>query len=315
MAEATATLRQIDPDIIMPNPDNPRLIFREREMSQLLDSISRNGIKVPLLVYAERDGFALIDGERRWRCALRLNLDEVPAIVQPKLNRFENILMMFNIHNVRVDWDLMPMALKIADVRVMAAAEGQGTSPQDLAALTGVPLPTIRRTLELLELPSKYQKLLLKEAEKPKEDQEITADLFIEVLKSRRAIKRYVPEVFDSVGEDGYLDAMVEKYRTNVVENVVRFRDVSRIARAERASEDPRAAAKALVKLVKQPSRTIEQAYDNTVRAAYLDRDLTTRAVGLVEKLLVLSEAGDKVSEGLKVELKRLRDLIDKLLG
>src|SRR4051794_1824555 len=116
MVARTAPLQEISPDIIRSNPDNPRLIFREDEMSQLLESIRQVGIRVPLSVYPDGRHYTLIDGERRWRCARKLNLKTVPVIAQPKPAKLENILMMFNIHNVRVDWDLMPMALKLHEV-------------------------------------------------------------------------------------------------------------------------------------------------------------------------------------------------------
>jgi ParB-like chromosome segregation protein Spo0J len=51
---ATEALQEISPDRINPNPQNPRLIFREDEMNQLLESIQEVGIKVPLSVFPER---------------------------------------------------------------------------------------------------------------------------------------------------------------------------------------------------------------------------------------------------------------------
>src|SRR5580704_15379413 len=117
MAQRAGMLQEIKPDKIRANPDNPRLVFREDEMQQLMDSIKEVGIKVPVSLYEDGSKFVLLDGERRWRCPKRLNLSAVPAIVQPKPDRLENILMMFNIHNVRVDWDPMPMALKLKDVQ------------------------------------------------------------------------------------------------------------------------------------------------------------------------------------------------------
>src|SRR6266571_254696 len=138
---AAATLHQIHPDSIKPNRDNPRLIFREEDMNELLESIREGGIRVPISVYAEGARFTLIDGERRWRCAKKLNLRAVPSIVVPKPTRLENLLLMFNIHNVRVDWDLMPMALKLGEVREMLEKEGKETNAKALAAVTGVRLP------------------------------------------------------------------------------------------------------------------------------------------------------------------------------
>jgi ParB/RepB/Spo0J family partition protein len=141
-------------------------------MNKLLESIREFGIKVPVSVYADGHRYTLLDGERRWRCAKKLNFKLVPAIVQPKPTRLENLLMMFNIHNVRVDWDLMPMALTLGEVREMIAKEGKDRGQKAIAAVTGGRLSKVHRSRTRLDLPAKYQKLL-REAEKPKpaEDQ------------------------------------------------------------------------------------------------------------------------------------------------
>lgn len=311
---ASTTLREIDPDLIDKNPVNPRLIFREAEMNQLLDSIREVGIQVPLAVYAKASRYVLLDGERRWRCAKKLNLQEVPVLVQPEPTPLENLLTMFNIHNVRTDWDLMPMALKLADVRDLLATQGQATTPKALAGVTGVSLPTVRRALELLELPQRYQDMLLEEAEKPRDKQVITADVFVEVNKSKRVIERYQPEVFDEVTPDGFVDAMIEKYRDGVVNNVVRFRDVSKIARAERAGGDPQEAAPVLVRLVKDKKYKIEDAYQETVQSAYAARDVGSRVTALKLRLGSLDRS-TKLPRALRRDLRELRELIDELLG
>jgi len=138
MAKAAATLQQIPPDEIRKNPDNPRSVPRGG-MNELLESIKSGGIRVPVSLYEDGDHYFLIDGERRWRCAKKLNFKAMPAIVQPKPTRLENILMMFNIHNVRVDWDPMPMALKLREVVTLLEKEGQPTNAKALAAVTGRP--------------------------------------------------------------------------------------------------------------------------------------------------------------------------------
>lgn len=308
------SLIEVDPDLIDKNPVNPRLIFREAEMNQLLDSIREVGIQVPLSVFTSGQRYVLLDGERRWRCARKLNLSVVPVLVQPEPTPLENLLTMFNIHNVRSDWDLMPMALKLADVRGMLADQGQDASPKALSGLTGVSLPTVRRALELLELPQHYQDELLREAEKPRDKQQITADVFVEVTKSRRVIERYQPEVFESVSEEQFIDAMVDKYRTGVVNNVVRFRDVSKIARAERAGGDSGAAAPALIRLVKDQAYKIEDAYRSTVESAYVVRDLASRISALTSKLDELDRRRT-LPEDLRTSLEDLRRLIDEVLG
>ena len=313
MPKTISPLQEINPDSIRQNPDNPRLIFQEQEMNDLLESIREVGIKVPVSVYSDGTKYTLLDGERRWRCAKKLNLTVVPAIVQPKPTRLENLLMMFNIHNVRVDWDLMPMALKLGDVRTMLAKEGKDTSPKALAAVTGVRLPTVRRALDLLDLPKKYQKMLLKEAEKPRNQQKIKADLFIEIYKSMHAVERYVPAVFNQVTKADYVDSMVKKYVGGVVDNVVAFREVSKIARAELAGGDEEKAAPTIIKLVKNKKYSVAQAFGDTVQSAYEQRDLLTRLRGITTKLGEYKTARG-LSQEIRTALENLKTEIDRML-
>lgn len=309
-------LKGINPDDIERNPENPRLIFREDEMNELLNSIRKVGIQVPISIYFDddKDKHFLIDGERRWRCAKKLNMAKVPAIIHPKPNRLENILTMFNIHNVSVAWDLMPMALKLKDIKDLLEQEGKPASPKDLATLTGVRLPTIKRALDLLDLPERYRNMLLKEAEKPRDKQTITPDLFIEIYKSLHAIERHIPEVLEEVPKKRYIDAMVDKYVSGVVKNVVRYRDVSKIARAELAGGDKTKVTPTIVKLVKNKEYTIEQAFADSTQADYERRDLLTRLKGLTEKLSKY-RTGETLDTETRAALKLLKNHINRLLG
>lgn len=313
MTRTVTPLQEINPDSVRQNPDNPRLIFQEDEMNELLESIREVGIKVPISVYSDGNRYTLLDGERRWRCAKKLNLKLVPAIVQPKPTRLENLLMMFNIHNVRVDWDLMPMALKLGEVREMLEKEGKDTSPKALAAVTGVRLATVRRALELLDLPSKYQRLLLKEAEKPRNQQRIKADLFIEIYKSMHVVERYMPAVFEEVTKTSYVDSLVKKYVAGVIGNVVAFREVSKIARAERAGVEREKATPTIVRLVKEKDYTVERAYEDTVQAAYEQRDMLNKLRGITGKLALYKSAKNLGIE-IRDALQQLRTEIDRVL-
>jgi ParB/RepB/Spo0J family partition protein len=314
LTKAVTPLQEIDPDSLKPNPDNPRLIFQEDEMNELLESIKEGGIRVPVSVYADGGKYTLLDGERRWRCAKKLNLKVIPAIIQPKPTRLENLLMMFNIHNVRVDWDLMPMALKLGEVRKMLEKEHKDTSPKALSAVTGVRLPTIHRALDLLDLPAKYRNMLIKEAQKPRSQQVVKADLFIEIYKSMHTVERHLPSVFKDVTKAQYVDSMVAKYRGGVVDNVVSFREVSKIARAELAGGDKTNAAPTIVKLVKQEKYSINEAFEDTVQAAYEQRDLLTKLRGVTEKLMRL-KGGKTLSPEIKAALQQLDNEIKRLLA
>ena len=153
MAVHETELEYIAPRNIIPNPDNPRMVFRESEMRELLESIREVGIKVPISAYRDKRKCVIIDGERRWRCARKLNLKTIPALIQPKPSKLENLLMMFNIHNVRVQWDLLPMAFKLKEVKGMLESEGEQADARHLAGVTGLSTATVKRAFELLELP------------------------------------------------------------------------------------------------------------------------------------------------------------------
>jgi ParB family chromosome partitioning protein len=87
-----AKLREIPVDWIDRNPENPRIIFRGDELNQLLQSIRLRGVQVPISVYKEGSRYVLIDGERRWRCCVKLNRKTIPALIQtvgPSHNGFE----------------------------------------------------------------------------------------------------------------------------------------------------------------------------------------------------------------------------------
>ena len=179
-------LRQISPQQITRNPDKPRLIFRQQEMESLLVSIDKLGIQVPLSVFVEDDGYRLIDGERRWRCALKLNLPTVPALIQEKPSPLENLLLMYNIHALREQWDYYTIASKLTRV-IELFDEEQGYEPNEieLSEATGLSRGQIRRCRLLLDLPDRFKEMLLTELELPKTQQKLSEDFFIEMVEGR----------------------------------------------------------------------------------------------------------------------------------
>src|SRR5208283_867574 len=60
----------------------PRQDFSAESLRELADSIQEQGIVQPLIVRVQDDHFELIAGERRWRAAQMLGLEEVPVIVR-----------------------------------------------------------------------------------------------------------------------------------------------------------------------------------------------------------------------------------------
>ena len=76
-------VRHVPIDRIVPNPDNPRLLFEESALEELASSIREHGVLQPILVRpAGRDQYQLVAGERRWRAASRAGLLTIPALVE-----------------------------------------------------------------------------------------------------------------------------------------------------------------------------------------------------------------------------------------
>src|SRR6266436_4174977 len=172
-----ATVELIDPRNLQKNPDNPRLIFQAEELAALEESIREQGILVPLSVYKDGKRFTLLDGERRWRCAIGLGLHRVPAIIQEKPDRVRNIMMMFAIHNARKDWDPLPTALKLEELEnIIATVTGEKPSERRLAAAASLSVGEVRRYRKILALPDYLRSELMSELNKSRGEQRLTVD-------------------------------------------------------------------------------------------------------------------------------------------
>src|SRR5438445_8600413 len=136
--------------------------MRSGELENLLRSIKEYGVQVPVTVYQKGDRYVLIDGERRWICSQKLNLKTIPAIIRDEPTELQNLLVMFNIHSLREQWDLLTIALKLPRV-ISLLTEQRGKSPTEiqLAAHTGLSRAVIRRSKLLQELPDRYKKRIL----------------------------------------------------------------------------------------------------------------------------------------------------------
>jgi len=68
---------------IEPKKNQPRKDFNRESLSELADSISKHGIIQPIVVRSLPNGYyQIIAGERRWRAAKMIGLDEVPVVIR-----------------------------------------------------------------------------------------------------------------------------------------------------------------------------------------------------------------------------------------
>lgn len=306
-------LREIPVDLIDRNPENPRILFRQNELEELLESIHRYGVQVPISLYKDGPRYVLVDGERRWRCSLKLNRKTIPALIQDKPDALTNLLLMFNIHSLREQWDLLTIALKLPRViKLLTRQLGVEPNERDLAEQTGLTRGLIRRCKLLIELPDHYKDLILNELNKPKPKQRLTEDFFIEMERALKTVERAMPSVVDS--KDRIRRVLIDKYKANTISNIVHFRNVARIARAENVDVDKRRAASALEKLFQQNNYSIEDAYNDSVSAAYTERDLLSRINALLNRLKLIrpEDLDDEVVRSLRRLIKLASKLLDR---
>jgi hypothetical protein len=218
---------------------------------------------------------------------------------------------MFNVHSLREQWDLLTIAVKLPRVIDLLQTElGKRPTEAEISEKTGLPRARIRRCKLLLDLPEEYIELMLDELKKPKIQQRLSEDVFIEMERALTTVARILPDLIDD--KDKVRRILIEKYKNQVIPNLVHFRDIAKIARAEKVNADKGIARRALAKLFTPNSYSITQAFNDSVSAAYVERDLRTRVEALTNRLESLEIEG--MDEDLVEKLKALILIASKLI-
>ncbi len=136
---------------IKPNPLQPRVDFDTQGMEELTQSIKEKGVIQPVLVRRSGDYYELIAGERRFRAANILNLNEIPAIVKDVQDR--DSLEIALIENIQRQ-SLNPIEEAHAYKYLIDKFE---VTHEKISAVLGKARVTITNTLRLLNLPAEIQ--------------------------------------------------------------------------------------------------------------------------------------------------------------
>lgn len=133
-------------DSIIPNRFQPRLVFDEKALNELADSIKEHGIIEPIIVRELNDKYEIIAGERRYKAACIAGLTKVPVIVR-NLSDYKSAQVAV-IENVQRR-NLNPVEEAKSYKRIL----DQGLKTQEeLAKEIGVSQSTIANKLRLLTL-------------------------------------------------------------------------------------------------------------------------------------------------------------------
>ena len=139
---------------ILPNPWQPRREFDEEALTDLADSIRREGVLSPILVVRREGDTLLVSGERRLRAAKIAGLETIPAIVRQLDDRaMATIALVENIQ--RTDLNALEEAQGYA--RLMADT---GQSAAQVAEAVGKSRAHVANMVRLLDLPEEVLALL-----------------------------------------------------------------------------------------------------------------------------------------------------------
>jgi ParB family chromosome partitioning protein len=153
-----ARFAEIPVGAIRPNPRQPRTVFDEEALAELVHSIREVGILQPVVVRAlPGDGhgevkYELIMGERRWRATQEAGLTTIPAIVRDTSD--DNLLrdaLLENLHRS----ELNPLEEGAAYQQLL---DDFGCTHEQLATRIGRSRPQITNTIRLLKLPPLVQR-------------------------------------------------------------------------------------------------------------------------------------------------------------
>tara|TARA_Y100000996_G_scaffold11039_1_gene8958 strand:- start:275 stop:1123 length:849 start_codon:yes stop_codon:yes gene_type:complete len=143
-------LKHINISQIIPNKDQPRKKFNQKELDELSESIKTQGILQPIVVRKKSDNsFEIIAGERRWRAAQIAGLHEVPTIVKQLSD--SQVIQAALIENIQRE-NLNPVEEAKAYKSILSSNE---ISSENLSKIIGKSRSHISNIVRLLELDTK----------------------------------------------------------------------------------------------------------------------------------------------------------------
>jgi ParB family transcriptional regulator, chromosome partitioning protein len=139
-------------DLISPNPNQPRKMFDETALAELASSIRERGVMEPIVVRPKDGKYEIVAGERRYRASKLAGLAEIPAIVRDLSDEdaaAEALLENFQ----REDLTTIEKAHAIQGLLTFMSVD-------KCAASLGCSTSTLRRYMDLLDLPESIQQEL-----------------------------------------------------------------------------------------------------------------------------------------------------------
>lgn len=148
-AESLDKIMMVMLDSLTPSRFQPRRVFEENALNDLVESIREKGVLQPLLVRPNpnKAGYEIIAGERRYRASQKAGLTQVPVIIKDFDDK--NALEVALIENLQRE-DLN--AIEEAEAYVRLLKEFDYTQ-EELSRVVGKSRSYVANMMRLLELP------------------------------------------------------------------------------------------------------------------------------------------------------------------
>lgn len=149
-----ATFAHLPVESIRPNARQPRTVFDEGDLAELVGSIREIGVLQPIVVRPtdEPDRYELIMGERRWRASQEAGLGAIPAIIrETEDGDLLRDALLENLHRSALN----PLEEAAAYRQLL---DDFGCTHEELAVRISRSRPQISNTLRLLKLPPLVQR-------------------------------------------------------------------------------------------------------------------------------------------------------------
>ena len=273
IAPMGAVYAELPIERIAPNPRQPRVVFDEDALAELVHSIKEIGLLQPVVVRRSAEGYELIAGERRLRASKIAGLSEIPAIIRDTDD--EDLLrdaLLENLHRANLN------ALEEAAAYEQLLADF-GCTQEELARRIGRSRPQVSNTLRLLKLPANVQRRV--------------AAGVLSAGHARALLSLDSPEAMDALAQR----IVAEGLSVRSVEEIILLGNAGDKKR-DRKPQAPKPRADNVADLIDDVQRRLSDGLDTSVHVQGLPR-ANSRGKIVIE----VADADD---------LRRIADLIDR---
>lgn len=148
-------VEELDIDIVIPNPEQPRKNFDEEQLNNLANSIKNVGLIQPITVVKKGSKYIIIAGERRYRASIIVGMKKIPVIVKDYTEReCKEIALIENLQRS----DLNPIEEAVAFSNLI---NEYNLSQEELANTLSKSRSAIANSLRILTLPPEVKQLVI----------------------------------------------------------------------------------------------------------------------------------------------------------